>query len=178
MGTLLRTSHSSFCSFCYSTLTAAVATTTSIASAKKNPNHNHNQNQFLKSVRDQCKSRSFRNVDHALDLFDKMLHMRPLPSIVNFYHMLGVIARMKHYLVVISLIKQIESFGISPNVYTLNILVNCFCHLNQVDFGFSILATILKLGHHPNFVTLNTLVKGLCLQGNVARAVRLVEEME
>ena len=68
MGTLLRTSHSSFRSFCYSTLT--VATTTSIASAKKNPNHNHNQNQFLKSVRDQCKSRSFRNVDHALNLFD------------------------------------------------------------------------------------------------------------
>ena len=36
-----------------------------------------NQIQFLKSVRDQCKSRSLRNVDHALDMFDKMLHMRP-----------------------------------------------------------------------------------------------------
>ena len=80
MGTLLRTSHSSFRSYCYSTLTAAAAATTSIASAKKNPNHNHNQNQFLKSVKDQCNSRSFRNVDHALDLFDKMLHMQFLNS--------------------------------------------------------------------------------------------------
>ena len=165
MGTLLRTSHSSFRSYCYSTLTAA-----SIASAKKNPNHNHNlnQNHFLKSFRDQCRSRSFRNVDHALDLFDKMLHTRPLPSIYDFGHMLGAIARLKHYPVVISLINRIKSFGISPDVYTLNILVNCFCHLKRVDFGFSILATILKLGYHPNSVTLNTLVKGLCLQGNIA----------
>ena len=152
MGTLLCTSHSSFHSYCYSTLTTAA---TSIASAKKNPNHNQNQNQFLKSVRDQCKSRSFRNVDHALDLFNTMLHMRPLPSIDNFTHILGVIARMKHYPAVISLIKRIESFGISPNVYTINILVNCFCHLNRVDFRFSVLARILKLGYHPDSITLD-----------------------
>jgi hypothetical protein len=44
-------------------------------------NPNQNRNQFLQSVRDQCKARAFRNVDHALHLFDKMLHMRPLPSI-------------------------------------------------------------------------------------------------
>ena len=107
MGTLLCTSHSSFRSYCYSTLTdaAAATTSTSIASAKENPNHNQNQNQFLESVRDQCKSRSFRNVDHALHLFDTMLHMHPLPSINNFNHMLGAIARLKHYPVVISLIK-------------------------------------------------------------------------
>ena len=130
MGTLLRTSHSSFRSYCYSTLIATAAATTSIASAKKNPNHNLNQNQFLKSIRDQCKSRSFRNVDHALDLFDTMLHMRPLPSINNFNHVLSAIARLKHYPIVISQIKRIKSFGISPDVYTLNILANCFCHLD------------------------------------------------
>ena len=166
MGTLLRSSYTCFRSYCYSTLTAAA--TTSIARAKKAPNHNHNQKQFLKSDRDQCKFRSFRNVDHALDLFDKMLHTRPLPSISDFNRVLGAIARMKHYPVVISLIKQIKSFGIYPDVYTLNILINCFCHLNRVDFGFSVLATILKLGYHPNTCTLNTLVKGLCLQGNIA----------
>ena len=170
MGTLLRFSHTCFRSYCYSTLTAA--------SARKTPNHNHNQNQFLKPDRDQCKSRSCRNFDHALDLFDKMLHTRPLPSIANFNHVLGGIARMRHYPVVISLIKRIESFGISPDVYTLNILINCFCHLNRLDYGFSVLATISKLGYRPDTITLNTLVKGLCLQGNIAGAVNLVEEME
>ena len=50
--------------------------------------------------------------------------------------------------------------------------------MNRVDFGFSVLATILKLGYQPTQSTLNTLLKGLCLQGNVCGAVRLVEEME
>ena len=52
---------------------------------------------------------SVRNVDDALNTFDKMLHMRPLPSIVEFNHMLGAIARMKHYPVVITLFKQMCS---------------------------------------------------------------------
>ena len=56
-----------------------------------------NWNQFLKSVRDHCKSRTFKDLDHALGLFDTMLHMHPLPSIVDFTKLLGAIARMKHY---------------------------------------------------------------------------------
>ncbi len=135
-------------------------------------------NQFLQSMRDHCKSRSFRNLDDALPLFDTMLHMRPLPSIVDFTQLLGAIVRMKHYSEVITLIRQMESVGISLNVYTLNVLINCFCHLNRVDFGFSVLARILKLGYQPDCITLNTLVKRLCLQGNLAGAVRLVVEME
>jgi pentatricopeptide repeat protein len=136
------------------------------------------QNQFLKSVRDVCKARAFRNLDHALDLFDKMLHLRPLPSIVDFNQLLGAIARMNHYSVVITLIREMESLGIAPDVPTMNVLINCFCHLNRVDFGFSVLARILKLGYQPNQLTLNTLINGLCLQGNIAAAVSLVDEME
>ena len=50
--------------------------------------------------------------------------------------------------------------------------------MNHVDFKFSVLAIIFKLGFQPNHITLTTLVKGLCLQGDTARAVRLVEDME
>ena len=129
-------------------------------------------------MRDYCKSETFKNLDHALSLFDKMLHMHPLPSVVDFNHMFGSIARMKHYPVVITQIRDMESLGNTPDFYSLNILINCYCHLNEVNFGFSILATILKLGYQPTQPALNTLLKGLCLQGNVSGAVRLVEEME
>ena len=67
---------------------------------------------------------SLRNVDHALDLFDTMLHMHPLPFIGDFTLLLGAVARMKHYFLPFSLIKRMESFGISPNVYTLTVLIN------------------------------------------------------
>jgi len=93
-------------------------------------NSNLNRNQLLKSMIYKCKCGSFRNVDDALDTFDKMLHMCPLPSIVEFNHMSGAIARIKHYLVVITLFKQMGLFGIAPSRPTLNTLINCFCHLN------------------------------------------------
>jgi pentatricopeptide repeat protein len=104
--------------------------------------------------------------------------MHPLPFIVDFTQLLGGIARMKHYSVVITLIREMESLGIAPNVYTLSVLINCFCHLNRVDFGFFVLARILKLGYQPNCITLTALANGLRLQGNIAGAVRLVDEME
>ncbi|KAL4597154.1 hypothetical protein ACB092_12G215300 [Castanea dentata] len=102
---------------------------------------------------DHCKYGTFKNLDHALGLFDTMLHTHPLPSIVDFTQLLGVVARMKHYSVVITLI-------------------------TDFDFGFSVLATILKLGYQLDHIILNTLVKGLCLRGNISGAVSLVEEME
>ncbi|GLT71738.1 hypothetical protein SLA2020_437360 [Shorea laevis] len=51
-------------------------------------------NQFLKSVRDRCRSRSLRNLDEALGLFHTMLHMHPLPTLVDFNQLLTAIARM------------------------------------------------------------------------------------
>ena len=70
---------------------------------------------MLKSVRDYCKSETFKNLDHALSLFDKMLHTHPLPSVVDFNHMFGSIARMKHYPVVITQIRDMESLGNTPD---------------------------------------------------------------
>ena len=44
-----------------------------------------NRNQLLKSMRDHCKSRTFRNLDHALVLFDKMLHFKPFAFHCGFH---------------------------------------------------------------------------------------------
>ena len=76
-------------------------------------------------MRDHCKCGTFKNLDHVLDLFDKMLHMHPLPSIVDFTRMFGSIARMKHYPIVITLIRDMGSFGITLDVCTLKVLINC-----------------------------------------------------
>ena len=118
-------------------------------------------------MRDRCRSRSIRNIDDALALFDRMLHVHHLPSIVDFNQLLGAIARMKHHSTMISLIKKMELSRTTPNVYVQGVLINCFCHLNRVDFGFSIFTRIFKFGFQPNCIILTTLVKGLCLQGKI-----------
>ncbi|KAK9007893.1 hypothetical protein V6N11_074807 [Hibiscus sabdariffa] len=119
----------------------------------------------------------FDNVDGALALFNKMIQKYPKPSIVEFTKLLAPIVRMKHYSLVVSMCSQLELFGVSHNVYSLNILVNCFCQLGRVDFGLSVLGKMLKLGVEPNVVTFSTLINGLVKGSKFSLAVSLFDEM-
>ncbi|GAV63201.1 PPR_2 domain-containing protein, partial [Cephalotus follicularis] len=110
------------------------------------------------------------SIEDALASFNRMLRMHPrLTSIVKF----------KHYAAVVSLCKQMESLGIKPNVYTLNISINCCCRLSQhhLHFGFSILGKMFKLGLQPTTVTFNTLINGLCIGHQLLQALRLSDHM-
>ncbi|MFQ6641186.1 hypothetical protein Gotur_015451, partial [Gossypium turneri] len=106
----------------------------------------------------------FDNVDHALSLFNKMIEKYPQPSIVEFTKLFAAIVRMKHYAIVVPMCSQMELLGVSHNVYSMNILTNCFCQLGRIDFGFSVLGKMLKLGVEPDVVTFSTLINGLCNQ--------------
>ncbi|KAG8492304.1 hypothetical protein CXB51_009823 [Gossypium anomalum] len=92
----------------------------------------------------------FDNVDHALILFNKMIEKYLKPSIVEFNKLLGAIVRMKHYAIVVSMCRWIELLGVSHDVYSLSILINCFCQLDRIDFGFSVLGKMLKFDVEPN----------------------------
>ncbi|XP_052486410.1 pentatricopeptide repeat-containing protein At1g62680, mitochondrial-like [Gossypium raimondii] len=111
------------------------------------------------------------NVDDALILFNKMIEKYPKPSIVEFTKLLAPIVRMKHYAIVVSMCSQMESLGVSHNVYSMSILINCFCQLARIDFGFSVLGKMLKLGVERTVVTFSTLINGPCIQNKVSEAV-------
>ncbi|XVF88013.1 hypothetical protein PTKIN_Ptkin19aG0015300 [Pterospermum kingtungense] len=68
-----------------------------------------------------------------------MVQEYPRPCIVEFSKLIASIVRMKHFAVVVSLCNQINLLGLLHRIYTLYILINCFCHLNKVDFGLSVL---------------------------------------
>ncbi|KAJ4850678.1 hypothetical protein Tsubulata_050706, partial [Turnera subulata] len=63
----------------------------------------------------------------------RMLDEVPLPPIRKFNYLLADLVRMRHYETVISLSKQILQRGPTPDVYTLNILVNCLCKTAKTD---------------------------------------------
>ena len=122
-------------------------------------------------------SPSFRNIDDALASFNHMLHRKPLPCIIQFTKLLSAIVKMRQYYdAVISLSRPMELAGLSPNTYTLNILINCFCKLQHVDLGFSVLAKVIKLGLQPDVVPFTTLINGLCKVGKFSQAVELFDE--
>ncbi|THF99020.1 hypothetical protein TEA_017935 [Camellia sinensis var. sinensis] len=117
--------------------------------------------------------------DDALTQFDHMLRMRPLPSTVQFNQLLTSIAKTKHYSTAISLFRKMnlsETEFVKLDKFTLNIVINCLCKLNQVDLGFSILGNLLKLGYEPNITTFNTLINGLCVNAKIASAVKFLDE--
>ena len=123
-------------------------------------------------------SSSFRNIDVALASFNQMLHRKPLPCIIQFNQLLSAIVKMRQYYdAVISLSKQMELAGLSPNTCTLNILINCSCQLQRIDLGFSVLAKGIKLGLQPTIVTFTTLINGLGKVGKFAQAVELFDDM-
>ena len=115
--------------------------------------------------------------DDALASFDRMLHMNPLPSPIDFNKLLSSLVRMRQFGTVISLCKQMELVGVSPDVFTVGILINCFCNLNRVDFGFSALGKILKLGFQIDIIVFTPLIKGLCRQSRIAQAVDLFDHI-
>ncbi|KAK9942554.1 hypothetical protein M0R45_008212 [Rubus argutus] len=133
--------------------------------------------QLRKLVRDPTSKPKVTNVDDALKVFDEMLHRRPVPSVVRFNQLLGQLAKLKHYSLVINLFKQMGQFRIAHDNYTLNIIINCYCHLNQMGFSLSVLGQFFKLGLQPDVTTYNTVINSFVLKNKVAEAARLFCKM-
>ncbi|XLS82317.1 hypothetical protein HN51_048148 [Arachis hypogaea] len=111
------------------------------------------------------------NVDDAVASFITLLGKRHLPPVVEFNKILVSLVKIKQYSTAVSLFAQMDFRGITPEYFTLCILINCFCHLGLMDSAFSVLAKIIKLGHQLDVVALNTLMKGFCINKKVREAL-------
>ncbi|KAL0456587.1 UNVERIFIED_CONTAM: putative pentatricopeptide repeat-containing protein, mitochondrial [Sesamum latifolium] len=96
---------------------------------------------------------SANKLDDAVFLFRQMVRMRPQPSVVQFTKLLSIIAKMKQYRVALNLFEEMCQSNAPLNEYTLTIVINCYCLLNRVDFGFAILGSFFKRGIKPNVTT-------------------------
>ncbi|KAI3442043.1 uncharacterized protein J3R85_001627 [Psidium guajava] len=74
-----------------------------------------------------------------------------------------------------ALYKEMNGAGIRPDLCTLNILINCWCHLEMIKCGFGVFAEIVSAVSSPTRVTLATLLKGLCLVGKAIDAVEMFD---
>ncbi|XP_045810393.1 pentatricopeptide repeat-containing protein At1g63150-like [Trifolium pratense] len=109
---------------------------------------------------------------------NRMLQMRNTPSIIEFTKILGSLVKTKNnYSTVISLSHQMEFHGIRSDIFTITILINCYCHIGQMTCAFSLLGKILKMGYQLDVVTVNTLIKGLCLNNEVQKALYFHDDL-
>ncbi|WJX71752.1 hypothetical protein P8452_55709 [Trifolium repens] len=118
-----------------------------------------------------------QNITNLVSSFNQLLHQNPTPPIIQFGNILGSLAKLNHYSTVVSLHQLMEFNGISSNLVTSNILINCFSQLGQISLSFSVFANILKKGFQPNVITLAILIKGLCLKGQIQKALNFHDKV-
>ncbi|KAK4406258.1 hypothetical protein Sango_0632300 [Sesamum angolense] len=116
-------------------------------------------------------------VDDAVSLFREMLRMRPQPSVVQFTILLNVVVKMKQYRVALNIFDEMRQSDAPVDGYTWTVVINCYCLLNRVDFGFAILGSFLKRGYEPNVCTFNPLIKGLFLDDKVVEAEKFFKKL-
>ncbi|KAL3850015.1 hypothetical protein ACJIZ3_011897 [Penstemon smallii] len=120
---------------------------------------------------------SINKVEDVICIFRDMLRRRPLPYVIHFNKSLTSVVKMKQYSIALLLFDEMRQLGVPAHDYTMNIAINCYCLLNRVDFGFSILCNFFKCGIQPNVTTFNTLIKGLFLEDRVFEAEKLFKKL-
>ncbi|XP_031282459.1 pentatricopeptide repeat-containing protein At1g12300, mitochondrial-like, partial [Pistacia vera] len=131
--------------------------------------------QLEKFLQNDCKEGNVTLDDYRY-FFEYMIHMQPKPPISSFNRLFGALAKKKFYEDVILLYKRVGSMGLLPDLYTLNILINCFCNVGRVCDGFVVFGRILRRGFNPDAVTFNSLIKGLCLESRGTEAMEFLKK--
>ncbi|KAL9234892.1 hypothetical protein vseg_009708 [Gypsophila vaccaria] len=138
------------------------------------------RNTFLKSVRKQCKL-GFQNIDIPVNLFTRMISLRPLPSIFDFTAILSGIVKLKHlrpHRTVVSLSRELDLLEeFRPNLHYVCVVANCYCHLGRVDFAFGVFGRSIKLGFATDCVMFNTLINGLIQNDQLRQAVSVLDKV-
>ena len=142
-----------------------------------NPNYIPNRLTELQQLLLEKSRVGFDKLDDALVVFDKMLRMKPLPTLIDFNQLLAALVKMKHYSAAVSVFSKMCSCNIAVDIVTYNTTINCCCHLKRVDYGFALLAAIFKRGFLPDVVTYTTLIRGLISQDKFLEAELLFKNL-
>ncbi|XP_055831999.1 putative pentatricopeptide repeat-containing protein At1g12700, mitochondrial [Solanum dulcamara] len=108
-----------------------------------------------------------KSLDDAVNLFNQMVRMKPLPSLVHFSKLFNNMISMKYYTAVLSLFREMQKLGIPIDVFILNIVLNSYCLMRRSDCAFSVLPIYLKSGIPFDVVTFNTLLRGIFAENKV-----------
>ncbi|CAI9099680.1 OLC1v1036537C1 [Oldenlandia corymbosa var. corymbosa] len=115
--------------------------------------------------------------EDALNLYKQMVLLDPPPNVIAFTQLLDRLVKLKHYSLAISLYRNMTALGFPVSDYILNTVIHCYCLVNKVDFGFSVLGGFFKRGIVPDVCTFGTLLKGLFKEIRINQAQELFRKI-
>ncbi|KAL3722422.1 hypothetical protein ACJRO7_034748 [Eucalyptus globulus] len=145
---------------------------------------------YLKESHDQCHSSSAvfdlvaKSYSHV-NMADKALRMVNfakshgfMPGVLSYNSILDAMIRCRQP---VKLVEEVYGdmikCGVSPNVFTFNVLMRGFCGAGNLEMALHFFHDMEKHGCLPNVVTYNTLINAYCKSGRMDEAYELLRSM-
>ncbi|KAF3958693.1 hypothetical protein CMV_016419 [Castanea mollissima] len=123
----------------------------------------------------QCLKDSYHSCNSSSAVFDLVGFM---PGVLSYNAILDAVIRSKGSVKFAQQVfDEMTESGVSPNVYTFNILIRGFCVAGNLEMGLRFFGEMEKRGCLPNVVTHNTLIDAYCKLGRVDEAFGLLRSM-
>ncbi|KAB1209233.1 hypothetical protein CJ030_MR6G016127 [Morella rubra] len=140
--------------------------------------------------------KKFRN---ATDIFCRMKDYGFFPIIESCNAYMSSLLDLQRTDIALAFYREFRHHRISPNVYTLNMLMRAYCKLGKVEkplrfsgrwrswdtairvflnFAIKLRNSMEKNGLNPSVVTFNTLIHGFCKEGKLQEASKVFIEMK
>ncbi|XWS32396.1 hypothetical protein CRYUN_Cryun23aG0155900 [Craigia yunnanensis] len=114
----------------------------------------------------------------SIKVFETMKSIGVSPSVVSFNNLLSILLKRGRTNMAKSVFDEmLSTYGVTPDVYTFNILIRGFCMNSMVDEGFRFFKEMERFKCDPDVVTYNTIVDGLCRVGKIGIAHNVVKGM-
>ncbi|KAL5537694.1 hypothetical protein UlMin_045160 [Ulmus minor] len=117
-------------------------------------------------------------IDKALNIVDLAKFRGFMPGVLSYNSILDAVIRSKGSVKFAEKVfdEMIRS-GVSPNVYTYNILIRGFCGAGNLDMGLNFFLKMEIVGCLPSVVTYNTLIDAYCKSKRIDDAFELLKSM-
>ncbi|CAH8387182.1 unnamed protein product [Eruca vesicaria subsp. sativa] len=111
----------------------------------------------------------------SLSLFSTMKEMGVTPSTITFNTLLSILLKRGKTGMALDLFHEMRAtYGVKPDCYTYNVLINGFCKNSMVSEAFRVFR---DMECRPDLVSYNTIIDGLCRAGKVETARNVLKGM-
>ncbi|XP_076887230.1 pentatricopeptide repeat-containing protein At5g39710-like [Bidens hawaiensis] len=101
-----------------------------------------------------------------------------MPGVLSYNAVLDAVIRLNEPIKLVEeMYMHMINTGVSPNVFTYNILIRGFCAVNELEKGLEFFDKMQTNGCLPNVVTYNTLINAYCKLSKLDDALKVFDKM-
>ncbi|XP_057529772.1 pentatricopeptide repeat-containing protein At3g22470, mitochondrial-like [Amaranthus tricolor] len=116
---------------------------------------------------------------HEIDSFlDKVLHLGFKPTVVTYNTLMHGMYTLGLWTNAKEMFKEMLINNITPDVYTMIILINAFVKCKDFDKALGVIQEMSLKGLTPNLITYNIMIDALCKENKLAFVNHLIEVMK